>query len=105
LARGQLRWGDFEAARRTLDGLAALDLPAPLEYRRCILSAEALVRAGEPASATQQLERARSLDPSSGGVALEEGLADLAVLRGDLHGARRTLQRLARRTGAVPSLD
>src|SRR3989440_2124785 len=85
LAREQLRWGDFEAARRTLDGLAALDLPAPLEYRRCILSAEALMRAGEPANATQELERARSLNPFSAGVALEEGLADLAVLRGDLH--------------------
>ena len=105
LAREQLRWGDFEAARRTLDGLAALDLPAPLEYRRCILSAEALVRGGEPANATQELERARSLNPSSAGVALEEGLADLAVLRGDLHGARRTLLQLAHRTRSIPSLE
>ena len=105
LAREQLRWGDFEAARRTLCGLAGRELPAPLEYRRCILGAEALVRAGEPANATQELERARSVKPAGAGIALEEGLADLAILRGDLHGARRTLLRLARRTRSVPSLE
>jgi tetratricopeptide (TPR) repeat protein/DNA-binding winged helix-turn-helix (wHTH) protein len=105
LAREQLRWGDFEAARRTLSGLAALELPAPLVYRRCILSAEALVRAGEPASATHELEHARLVMPPGAEIALEEGLADLATLRGDLHGARRALLRLARRTRAIPSLE
>jgi len=105
LAREQLRWGDFEAARRTLSGLATLELPAPLVYRRCILSAEALVRAGEPASATQELEHARLVMPPGAEIALEEGLADLAILRGDLHGARRALLRLARRTRSIPSLE
>ena len=105
LAREQLRWGDFEAARRTLNSLAALELAAPLAYRRCILSAEALVRAGEPASATQELERARLVTPAGAEIALEEGLADLAILRGDLHGARRTLLGLARRTRSIPCLE
>ena len=105
LAREQLRWGDFEAARRTLNGLAALELPAPLAYRRCILSAEALVRAGEPAGATQELERARLVTPAGAEIALEEGLADLAILRGDLQGARRALLGLACRTRSVPCLE
>ena len=105
LAREQLRWGDFEAARRTLDGLSALELSAPLAYRRYILRAEALVRAGEPASATQELERARLVTPPGSEIALEEGLADLAVLRGDLSGARRALLRLARSTRSIPSLE
>jgi len=55
LAREQLRWGDFEAARRTLCGLAGRELPAPLEYRRCILSAEALVRAGDVQTCAAEL--------------------------------------------------
>jgi hypothetical protein len=104
LAREQLRWGDFEAARRTLDGLAALELSPPLAYRRCILRRGA-VRAGEPASATQELERARLVTPPGAEIALEEGLADLAALRGDLYGARRALLRLARSTRSIPSLE
>jgi len=105
LAREQLRWGDFEAARRTLDGLAALELSPPLAYRRCILRAEALVRAGEPAAANQELERARLVTPPGAEIALEERLADLAALRGDLYGARRALLRLARSTRSIPSLE
>jgi tetratricopeptide (TPR) repeat protein len=105
LAREQLRWGDFEAARRTLDGLAGFAMPAPLAFRRCILRAEALVRAGEPASATLELENARLVTPPGRELALEEGLADLAILRGDLHGARTALFRLGRRTRSISSLE
>ncbi len=43
--------------------------------------------------------------PPGAEIALEEGLADLATLRGDLHGARRALLRLARRTRSIPSLE
>jgi tetratricopeptide (TPR) repeat protein/DNA-binding winged helix-turn-helix (wHTH) protein len=105
LARDQLRWGNFEAARRTLTGIAAFELPPPLVYRHCILSAVALVRAGEPAAAAEELERARLVTPPGAEIALQERLADLAILRGDLRGARRALQRLARRTRSIPSLE
>ena len=63
------------------------------------------MRAGEPAGAAQELERARLVTPPGAEIALEQGLADLASLRGDLRGARRALLRLARRTHSIPSLE
>ena len=105
LAREQLRWGDFEAARRTLDSLSAVELPEALVHRRHILRAEALVRAGEPAGAAQELERARPFAAAGTGTAVEIALAELALLRGDLVGARRALLRLAPLTRTVPAFE
>ena len=121
LAREQLRWGDFEEARRTLDRLFALslapreggaarepavllvELPPLIAQRARVLRAETLVRAGEPLAAAQELEQARAGATGRALCAVELGLAELAILRGELTRARRAL--LALQTGASPGAE
>jgi thioredoxin-like negative regulator of GroEL/DNA-binding winged helix-turn-helix (wHTH) protein len=105
LAREQLRWNDFEAARATLDALPPLidDGQDKLSLRASTLRAEALVRSGEPSLGAQELEVARRLAPDDVGVAL--GIAELQVLRGDVVAARAALRALGARTAGDRHID
>jgi tetratricopeptide (TPR) repeat protein len=105
LAREQLRAGDYEAARRTLD-----DLPKPRTRedaeRAALLRAECHVRAGEPEAAQRALDE---LAPRRGGALLGPAFAlaqtQLAILRGELSEARALAERLAPQTASSPALE
>jgi hypothetical protein len=85
LAREQLRWGEFDAARATCESALSTDLSKEAQRRARLLLAEALVRAGDPQAAAQELAQA---GPD---MAVDLALAELAVLRGELVSARRAL--------------
>ncbi|HSO37715.1 MAG TPA: ATP-binding protein, partial [Labilithrix sp.] len=105
LARELLRVGDYDSARRALD-----ELPAPRDRdeaeRVALLRAESHIRAGEPHAAQRALDTldgAAKTESSSPGVVLTR--AQLGILRGELGPARATLEKLAKRTAAVPQLE
>lgn len=125
LAREHLRASDYEAARRTLD-----EVPRPKTReeaeRIALLRAESHIRAGEPEAARHALEaldaivdapskrgggtkkagaraKAAKVPGDSPGLALTR--AQLAILRGELEGARVTLEALAPETAGVPQLE
>jgi tetratricopeptide (TPR) repeat protein len=105
LAREQLRAGDYEAARRTLD-----DLPKPRTRedaeRAALLRAECYVRAGEPEAAQRALDE---LPPRRGGARLGPAFAlaqaQLGILRGELSETRALAERLAPETARSPALE
>lgn len=108
LAREALRAGDYDAARRALD-----DLPRPKTYeeaeRAALLRAECHIRAGEPAAAQRAIDalpaKAAKKDKATPSPALILTRAQLAILRGELESARKTLEALAPHTKDVPPLE
>ncbi len=103
LARELLRVGDYDSARRALD-----ELPPPKDRdeaeRVALLRAESHIRAGEPHAAQRALDTLEPKTESSNpGVVLTR--AQLGILRGELGPARDTLEKLAKRTAAVPQLE
>jgi len=105
LAREQLRAGDYEAARRTLD-----DLPKPRTRedaeKAALLRAECLLRAGEPEAARRALDELVSRrGGTSPGPVLLLAQAELAILRGELSEARALAEKLAPETARSPALE
>jgi hypothetical protein len=94
LAREQLRRRDFEAARHTLEPLRTDGLEPALLARARVLRAEALLRCGEPAAAALELQQAKSGDTGVARWQIELGLADVAVLAGEIGAARAALRAL-----------
>ncbi|HEY8072877.1 MAG TPA: tetratricopeptide repeat protein, partial [Labilithrix sp.] len=102
LAREQLRVGDYDSAKRTLDELPAAKNREDAE-RIALLRAEASIRAGEPAAAQRALDALGERKNENPGVVLTR--AQLAILRGEHAEARAVLERLAPRTNDVPQLE
>lgn len=105
LAREQLRAGDYEQARRSLD-----ELPKPKTreeaVRLALLRAECHVRVGEPGAALRVLD-AIGAPPAreQGDPALVLTRAQLAILGGDLDDSRAALEKMAPATAKIPSLE
>jgi hypothetical protein len=102
LAREQLRVGDYDAARRTLDEIPPAKNREDAE-RIALLRAEASVRAGEPAAAQRALDSLGDRKNESAGVVLTR--AQFAILRGEHAEARATLERVAAKTNDIPQLE
>ena len=108
LAREELRAGDYDAARRTLD-----ELPRPRTReeaeRTALLRAECHVRAGEPEAAQRAIDELVSRRSGRGNVlpgpALALTQAQLAILRGELGEARALAERLAPVTARSATLE
>lgn len=103
LAREQLRRGEVEAARQTLEEAHFVAEGPPSDDLR-LLRAEAHARAGKPGFALEDLKLA-SFSSRLGAAGVKVLMAGLQMLAGRLVEARRALLNMARETAGSPELE